>query len=669
MAKLSLKHLYKIYDNGTKAVDDFNLEIGDDEFVVFVGPSGCGKSTTLRMIAGLEDITAGDFLIDGILANNLEPKDRDMAMVFQNYALYPHMTVYDNMSFGLRINKTLLPAYDKEGKEILNEDGTPKLTIRHYTKKEIDARVQEAARMLDIADQLTKKPKEMSGGQRQRVALGRAIVRKPKVFLLDEPLSNLDAKLRSSMRSEIINLHNRLGTTFIYVTHDQIEAMTMGTRIVVMKKGVIQQVDTPMNLYDYPENLFVASFIGTPQMNFLEANIFFKDNSYVLDFGDFSIESDMALFRKLDLANVLQKTKVKVGIRPEHILLADEGEKNSFKATISIIESLGNEANFLLKTMNGEHSFTARLLRNDALKVGDTICVKFDLEKIHLFDIDSENTLLPRVPTNSVIKAEYLNGFFKIFNKKIPILERYKAEIINGTYYLHIPNSSYLEGKDYSLPMINKECINKKWLITMKSDGGYLNYYSEKYIDSDIADFSLDWSKISVYDEKYQCVIPAMIEENIIDGTLVPVKKPMTLLNGTLYDQEEAEEKINNSSTKIKSKIKNMKVFDYEIFGQTYTPNDKSIIKIYSLLGKKFALHNIKFTIPCESFSFASEGIEGIIKDIYEYSHSKFYRIEIGDKEIVVKSNESHDVGETVLINFDINSIGVFDVNFGVKLI
>ena len=319
MAKLSLQHIYKIYDNGTKAVNDFNLEIGDDEFVVFVGPSGCGKSTTLRMIAGLEDITAGDFYIDGQLANQLEPKDRDMAMVFQNYALYPHMTVYENMAFGLK--------------------------IRHIPKEEIDRRVNEAAAILDIKDQLTKKPKAMSGGQRQRVALGRAIVRKPKVFLLDEPLSNLDAKLRSSMRSEIIRLHNVLKTTFIYVTHDQVEAMTMGSKIVVMRDGVIQQVDSPMNLYDYPSNIFVAGFIGTPQMNFLEAELSFdKKQDVVLTIGEQSIVCPKENLSKLDLLNVYLNKKVKVGIRPEHLLLTKE-EDNSLPATINIVEALGNDCN------------------------------------------------------------------------------------------------------------------------------------------------------------------------------------------------------------------------------------------------------------------------------------------------------------------------------------
>ena len=247
MASLSLEGIQKVYSNGFQAVKDFNLEIADKEFIIFVGPSGCGKSTTLRMIAGLEDISGGTLKIDGKVMNNVEPKDRDIAMVFQNYALYPHMTVYDNMAFGLKLRKV--------------------------PKDEIDKKVREAARILDLEKLLDRKPKALSGGQRQRVAMGRAIVRKPKVFLMDEPLSNLDAKLRVQMRIEIAKLHENLGATIIYVTHDQTEAMTLGTRIVVMKDGVVQQVDTPQNLYTKPCNLFVAGFIGSPQMNFLDAEV------------------------------------------------------------------------------------------------------------------------------------------------------------------------------------------------------------------------------------------------------------------------------------------------------------------------------------------------------------------------------------------------------------
>ena len=259
MASLSLKNVTKKYPNGFVAVKDFNLEIADKEFIIFVGPSGCGKSTTLRMIAGLEDITSGELYIDGKLMNDVEPKDRDIAMVFQNYALYPHMTVYDNMAFGLKLRK--------------------------MPKDEIDRLVQEAAKILDLSHLLDRKPKALSGGQRQRVAMGRAIVRNPKVFLMDEPLSNLDAKLRGQMRIEISKLHQRLGTTIIYVTHDQTEAMTLGTRIVVMKDGLVQQVDTPQNLYDKPANKFVAGFIGAPQMNLLDSAVSKSGSSVTLTFA------------------------------------------------------------------------------------------------------------------------------------------------------------------------------------------------------------------------------------------------------------------------------------------------------------------------------------------------------------------------------------------------
>ena len=263
MASLSLKNIFKIYDNGFEAVKDFNLEVEDKEFIIFVGPSGCGKSTTLRMIAGLEDISSGEFRIDGKLMNDVEPKDRDIAMVFQNYALYPHMTVFDNMAFALKLRKV--------------------------PKDEIKAKVEEAARILDLEKLLDRKPKALSGGQRQRVAMGRAIVRNPKVFLMDEPLSNLDAKLRVQMRSEIASLHNRLKATIIYVTHDQTEAMTLGTRIVVLKDGVIMQVDSPQKLYNEPNNLFVAGFIGSPQMNFIDALVKVDGDKVTLNFDQTTI--------------------------------------------------------------------------------------------------------------------------------------------------------------------------------------------------------------------------------------------------------------------------------------------------------------------------------------------------------------------------------------------
>ena len=295
MANLKLKHIYKVYPNGVKAVNDFTMDIEDKEFIVFVGPSGCGKSTTLRMIAGIEEITAGELYIGDEYVNYVEPKNRDIAMVFQNYALYPHMTVYDNMAFGLKLHKV--------------------------PKKEVDRRVREAAEILGITEYLDRKPKAMSGGQRQRVALGRAIVREPKVFLLDEPLSNLDAKLRTAMRSEICKLHRKLQTTFIYVTHDQTEAMTMGTKIVVMKDGFVQQIDTPRNLYRYPQNKFVAGFIGTPQMNFFEGTLEKTDDKVKvkIDGTPFEIDAPADYFIKVGKKYLDGKRRVILGLRPEHI--------------------------------------------------------------------------------------------------------------------------------------------------------------------------------------------------------------------------------------------------------------------------------------------------------------------------------------------------------------
>ena len=289
MASLSLKHIYKKYPGGVTAVSDFSLEIKDKEFLILVGPSGCGKSTTLRMIAGLEEITEGELFIGDRLVNDIAPKDRDIAMVFQSYALYPHMTVFENMAFGLKLRKT--------------------------PKEEIKRRVEEAARILDITHLLDRRPKALSGGQKQRVALGRAIVREPKVFLLDEPLSNLDAKLRAAMRTEITKIHKKIGTTFVYVTHDQVEAMTMATRIVVMKDGIIQQVDTPQNLYDMPVNIFVAGFIGTPQMNFINCTLVKKGDDMFVNFGNVSLSSPPIKHQIQHFRNMQTKRLLSVYVR------------------------------------------------------------------------------------------------------------------------------------------------------------------------------------------------------------------------------------------------------------------------------------------------------------------------------------------------------------------
>ena len=471
MANLLLRHVYKIYPGVGKAkknakaeakkrsgdfvaVKDFNMEINDGEFIVFVGPSGCGKSTTLRMIAGLEEISGGELYIDGRLVNDVDAKDRDIAMVFQSYALYPHLSAYDNIAFGLKMRKIPIPKLDKEGKPIIaiddkqiaqisknlkklykereslakdvtkynkNDDTYYKekqaLNERHIvdaekdleyykntpvqlydyvhmSKQEIDQKVKWAADILGIEELLDSKPSEMSGGQRQRIALGRAMVRGPKVFLLDEPLSNLDAKLRTSMRAEIVKLHKQLKTTFIYVTHDQIEAMTMGTRIVVMKLGVIQQIDTPTNLFDYPENKFVAGFIGTPQMNFFEVeikreneklNVALKDGQVVqLDLSKLRTIQDKYLDGNIH--------SVYLGIRGENIKLDESG----LKTTLTIKEVLGNTTQLFLRFKEKDNDFIVSVPERNNLTPGDVVNIKFDEKFVHLFDKETELSIMSR---------------------------------------------------------------------------------------------------------------------------------------------------------------------------------------------------------------------------------------------------------------------------------
>ena len=354
-----MEHINKIYDNHVQAVYDFNLDIKPREFIVFVGPSGCGKSTTLRMIAGLENITYGNLFINGIYSNDLEPKDRDIAMVFQSYALYPHMSVYENMAFGLK--------------------------IRRMPKYEIDKRVHEAARILQIEEYLDRKPKALSGGQRQRVALGRAIVRNAKVFLMDEPLSNLDAKLRVQMRSEIVKLHQALGATTIYVTHDQTEAMTMASRIVVMKLGRIQQVGTPIEIYNHPANLFVAGFIGSPAMNFLKVK--YDSVRHVATTTDNKeIIIPESLVKGKDIPS-----EVILGIRPENIIPCLEDCDNSYLINVNVAELLGNE--YYVHTNFGGTDLIAKFPAEKIIRANDVLKVKFNGEKIHFFDIETEKAI------------------------------------------------------------------------------------------------------------------------------------------------------------------------------------------------------------------------------------------------------------------------------------
>jgi len=368
MAKVTLENVTKRFDE-VEAVKDANLDIRDKEFLVLVGPSGCGKSTTLRMVAGLEEISEGTIKIGDTVVNDVPPKDRDIAMVFQNYALYPHMNVYDNMAFGLKLRK--------------------------FPKEEIDRRVKEAAEILSIEPLLERKPKQLSGGQRQRVALGRAIVREPKVFLMDEPLSNLDAKLRVQMRTELSKLHDRLQTTIIYVTHDQTEAMTMGDRIVVLKDGFVQQVDDPLTLYNKPNNIFVAGFIGSPAMNFMDAKLIKVGDSYYLDgYGEFKIKVPED---RNSLIKDYSDKEVVFGIRPEDLLDAsinhefDIKEDNSFKANVEVVEPMGSEIYLYLAV--GQHSMVARVEAESTAEVGDDVKLGVDSRKMHIFDANTEKAI------------------------------------------------------------------------------------------------------------------------------------------------------------------------------------------------------------------------------------------------------------------------------------
>jgi len=367
MAKISLRNAEKVFPGGIKAVDDITFGVEDKEFVVLVGPSGCGKSTTLRLIAGLEVATSGDIYIGDRRVNNVPAKDRDIAMVFQNYALYPHMTVYDNMAFGLKLKK--------------------------YSKEEINSRVQETAGILGLEKLLNRKPRELSGGQRQRVAVGRAIVRKPKVFLLDEPLSNLDAKLRVPMRTELHRLHTRLQATMIYVTHDQTEAMILGDRIVVMKDGVIQQIDTPTNVYNSPVNKFVASFIGAPQINLLEGKIVKKEKKLYFDEGNFKIKIVEGMYSALE--DYVDK-RVILGVRSEDIydklFVSEAPPENIVTMTCEVVEHLGSEVYIYLNT--GKHTLVTRVSGDTNPQINRDMDVVFDMSKIHFFDKVTENTIV-----------------------------------------------------------------------------------------------------------------------------------------------------------------------------------------------------------------------------------------------------------------------------------
>ena len=488
MADVTLRHVYKVYEGSVRAVNDFDLNIKDKEFVVFVGPSGCGKSTTLRMIAGLEDITAGQLFIDGELMNEVEPKNRDIAMVFQSYALYPHMTVYENMAFGLK--------------------------LRHTPKAEIDERVKAAAEILEISELLSRKPKALSGGQRQRVALGRTIVRHPKVFLLDEPLSNLDAKLRVSMRSEITKLHEKLQTTFIYVTHDQTEAMTMGNRIVVMKDGFIQQADTPITLFEDPCNLFVATFLGSPQMNIVDAELFLDGNTLKAKLN--GLDNMVVTFPEVKAKQLANKKyigqKVLLGIRPEHVK-PNEGDLPVF---IDVVEHLGDESIIYTKMENRKDQFIIKTPFNGKIKANVDTNARFDMDHVYLFDAETHKAIMG-IPAEDELPVTIMDKVINIGDQAVVVDEEYLPHLLDDAFNKEVflgfkpeyvsleeqPNSLNLTAKlefveqktDYQAVYFSLKGLDGYFALKMKND-------EEVKLGQEV-EIYIPYQRINVYDEEH----------------------------------------------------------------------------------------------------------------------------------------------------------------------
>ena len=488
MADVTLRHVYKVYEGSVRAVNDFDLNIKDKEFVVFVGPSGCGKSTTLRMIAGLEDITAGQLFIDGELMNEVEPKNRDIAMVFQSYALYPHMTVYENMAFGLK--------------------------LRHTPKAEIDERVKAAAEILEISELLSRKPKALSGGQRQRVALGRTIVRHPKVFLLDEPLSNLDAKLRVSMRSEITKLHEKLQTTFIYVTHDQTEAMTMGNRIVVMKDGFIQQADTPITLFEDPCNLFVATFLGSPQMNIVDAELFLDGNTLKAKLN--GLDNMVVTFPEVKAKQLANKKyigqKVLLGIRPEHVK-PNDGDLPVF---IDVVEHLGDESIIYTKMENRKDQFIIKTPFNGKIKANVDTKVSFDMDRVYLFDAETHKAIMG-IPAEDELPVTIMDKVINIGDQAVVVNEEYLPHLLDSAFNKEVflgfkpeyvslqeePNSLNLTAKlefveqktDYQAVYFSLKGLDGYFALKMKND-------EEVKLGQEV-EIYIPYQRINVYDEEH----------------------------------------------------------------------------------------------------------------------------------------------------------------------
>ena len=628
MAKLKLSHIYKVYENGHKAVNDFSIDIADREFIVFVGPSGCGKSTTLRMIAGLETITAGDLFIGDTLVNDMEPKDRDIAMVFQSYALYPHMTVYENMAFGLRNRK--------------------------MPEEEIKERVMKAAKILDIVDYLDRKPKQMSGGQRQRVALGRALVRDPKVFLLDEPLSNLDAKLRATMRSEITALHKSLNTTFIYVTHDQVEAMTMGTRIVVMKNGYVQQIDTPMNLYNYPYNKFVAGFIGTPQMNFFDVTLNREGDKVIVAFKNGgSITVPYESVSKIDNSCLDGSRNVIFGIRPEHIELSKEGD--GLKFIVTNVERLGNET--IIYGKLGDHlgEFTmkdegdgiiVKLVDNDEIAVGDVVIANPKLTKLHFFDAESEVTLIRNIPPFNTVSAKISGDKLCAFGAEAalpPVFRKVLAEV--GEAELSIPPQAIIKGGDFRLKVARIEKTEGKNLAYLESGERYLFALVDDGVkEGDEYGFSLMYDKIGVKAGEKELFSPCGNEVS---------------LEGRFSKQE------------VRENGERVFHFYYDIGNYSIEAPREHGYKINSIDGDNCYSYTYRYAVDIDKIRLVSKeepGLDAAIAEKLDYGNVCYAKVQTGDGQIILIKVDKDLEEKAIRIAIDSADISVYSTRIDMML-
>ena len=662
MANLSLKHIYKVYPNGAKAVNDFNMQIADKEFIVFVGPSGCGKSTTLRMIAGLEEITAGELKIGDMVVNGLEPKDRDIAMVFQNYALYPHMTIFENLAFGLRMRKIPdIKRYKKDdknghkaGEPILDKNGKVIPVMRKYTRQELTEKVNEAAQILEITEYLKRRPKEMSGGQRQRVALGRAIVRQPKVMLLDEPLSNLDAKLRTQMRSEIVKLHKKLQTTFIYVTHDQVEAMTMGTRIVVMKDGFVKQIDTPKNLYKYPANKFVAGFIGTPQMNFFEGTLTKDGDKVHIDFkySEAKITVPYSMLMKTTPQYLDGSKTVYIGFRAEDITLDEEKVAQStakIKVRISHSEELGTETLVYGDiNMDGDgfaDTSTRVIIKTAGFKEyqPDTVCeAALNIESIHLFDKETEESIMPRIPEYNFIDCEVQNGKITFLGNTLDL--PFAIVCANGKGELLVPVTAVRFGGDIKASVAGCENVNGQILVSLDVNGSRLYALSDKVLENGEINIGLDFKKLIIKTGGGE-ILP-MPEINGMNGTFI-----MEKLSETGGD-------------------KNKKVPHYYLLinGVKLEAPAEIYEKMFAATtGRKVYNSLFRYEWSAYDFEISDSGIEAQVLERLDYGDEKFIKCTVGEEILYVNSDKP--LSGTVYLVPDVSKVSVIECERQIRIV